>query len=121
MDLVDEKDGVRLVLERLENPLEALLKVATVLGTRQQSPHVQGKDLAFTKDLGHILLSDAPSQALSNGRLAHAGLAHQKRVVLAPPAQDLNHPFDLIVATDQRIDLASDRLRIEIERVLLQG
>jgi hypothetical protein len=58
------------------------------------------------QDLGHVVLRDAPGQALGNRGLAHAGLAHQQRVVLAAAAQDLDGALDLVVAPDQRVDLA---------------
>jgi hypothetical protein len=38
----------------------------------------------------------------------------------APPAQGLYDPLDLALAPDQGIDLADQRLRIEIERVGLR-
>ena len=41
VDFVDEQNRVRLVLERLEHALEALLEIATVLGAGQQRAHVQ--------------------------------------------------------------------------------
>ena len=61
------------------------------------------------QDLGHFVLGDAPGQALGDRGLADAGLADQQRVVLAPAAQDLDHALDLVLAADQRIDLAVAR------------
>jgi len=55
-----------------------------------------------------------------NGRLAHARLAHEQRIVLAPAAQRLDDALDLALAADQRIDLADQRLRVEVERVRLE-
>ena len=106
VDLVDEQDGVGLVLERLEHALEALLEIAAVLGAGQQRAHVQRVHVGLGQDLGHFLLDDAPGQALGDGGLAHAGLTDQQRVVLAAAAQDLDHALDLVLAADQRIDLA---------------
>ena len=44
VDLVDEEDRVRLVLQLLEHALQALLEVAAVLGAGQQRAHVQRID-----------------------------------------------------------------------------
>jgi hypothetical protein len=56
--------------------------------------------------------------------LAHAGLAHVERVVLATAAQHLDGAFDFVGAADQRIDLAGEREVVEVagelgERVAL--
>ena len=58
------------------------------------------------QDLGHLALDDAPRQAFGDRGLADAGLADQQRVVLAPAAQHLDHALELVLAADQRIDLA---------------
>jgi hypothetical protein len=65
-------------------------------------------------------LGDAPGQALGNGGLAHAGLAHQQRVVLAAAAQDLDHALDLVLAADQRVDLAVLGQLVQVLGELLQ-
>jgi hypothetical protein len=54
----------------------------------------------------HIAAHDALGQALDDGGLAHAGLADEHGVVLGTAGQDLDHPADLLVATDDRIELA---------------
>jgi hypothetical protein len=46
-------------------------------------------------------VDDLLGQALGDGGLAHAGLAHEQRVVLAPPAEDLDGALDLGGAPDQ--------------------
>jgi hypothetical protein len=120
VDLVDEQHRVRLVLERLEHALQALLEVAAVLGAGQQRAHVERVDLRFGQDLGHVALRDAPGQAFRDRGLAHAGLAHQQRVVLAPAAQDLDDALDLVLAADQRIDLAVLGQLVEVLRELLE-
>jgi hypothetical protein len=43
-----------------------------------------------------LAIDDLLGQALGNGGLADAGLAHQQGVVLAPPAQDLDGALDLV-------------------------
>ena len=45
-------------------------------------------------------------QTLGDGRLADAGLADQGRVVLGPAAEDLDNPLDLLLAADDRVELA---------------
>ncbi len=120
VDLVDEQHGARLLLELLEHALEALLEVAAVLGARQQRAHVQRVDDRVGQHVGHVVLRDAPGQALGDGRLADARLAHQQRVVLAPAAQDLDDALHLVLAADQRIDLAVAGHLVQVLRELVQ-
>jgi hypothetical protein len=63
---------------------------------------------------------DAPGQALGDRGLADAGLAHQQRVVLAAAAQHLDDALDLVLAADQRVDLAVARQLVEVLRELLE-
>ena len=90
----------------LQHALQALLEIAAVLGAGQQRAHVERVDDRLGQHLGHVALRDAPGQALGDRGLADAGLADQQRVVLAAAAQDLDDALDLVLAADQRIDLA---------------
>ena len=49
---------------------------------------------------------DLLRQALDDGRLAHAGLADQDRVVLRAAGKDLHDALDLALAADNRIQLS---------------
>ena len=83
------RDSVGIAADLLEHALQALLEITAVLGARQQRAHVQREHLRGLQDLGDLAARDTPSQALSDGGLAHAGLADQQRVVLAAAAQHL--------------------------------
>ncbi len=67
--------------------------------------------------LGDVALVDAARQALGDRGLADAGLADQQRIVLAAAAQDLDHALELVLAADQRIDLAGLGQMVEVDRV----
>ena len=60
-------------------------------------------------------------QALGDGRLAHAGLADQGRVVLRLAAEDLDDPLDLLLATDHRVELARARGFGQIDAQRIDG
>ena len=120
VDLVDEEDRVGVVDQLLEHRLQALLEVAAILGAGEQRAHVERVDLALGEDLGHLALDDAPREPFRDRGLADAGLADQQRVVLAPAAERLDHALELAVAADQRVDLAVERLRVEVLRVALE-
>src|SRR5690606_28898064 len=60
-------------------------------------------------------------QALDDGGLADAGLADEDGVVLGAPLQDLDRAPDLVVTTDDRVELALARPLREVGGVLLEG
>ena len=70
---------------------------------------------------GHVAVGDPLGQPLDHGRLADAGLADEHRVVLGPPRQDLDDPADLLLAADDRIELALPGQGGEVAGVLVQG
>ncbi len=120
VDLVDEQDRARSAGQLGDDALEALLEVAAVLGAGDQAAEVEAVDHAVAQQLGHAALGDEPGQTFGDGGLAHPGLAHQQRVVLAAPAQGLHHPFQLEGAADQGIDLPAQGALVEIDGELLQ-
>ena len=120
VDLVDEQDGARLLLQLGDHALEALLEIAAILGARDQRAHVERIDSAVGQHVGDLALDDHARQAFGNRRLADAGLADVQRIVLAAPAQDLDGAFHLERAADQRIDLAVLRELVEIGGVLVE-
>ncbi len=107
VELVDEGDHFALgVGDLLQDRLQALLELAAVLGPGHHRPHVQGDDPLPLQPLGDVPLDDAGGQALDDGRLSHARLADEHRVVLGAPGQHLDDPADLLVAPDDRVDLS---------------
>ena len=121
MDLVDEQDRTRLLLEIAEHALQALLEVAAVLGAGDERAHVERVDRAVGEHVRHLALGDQAGQALGDRGLADPGLADVERVVLAAPAQDLDGALDLELAADQRIDAAFGRQPVEVAAVLVEG
>ena len=121
VQLVDEDDDAAFVLgDLLQHALQALLELAAVLGAGQQRRHVEGKHAFPLQRLRHFLVDDALGQALDDGRLAHARLADQHRVVLGAPLQDLDGAADLVVAANHRVELALAGALGQVQRVFLQ-
>ena len=110
VQLVDEQDDRALrLLHFLEHRLEPLLELAAELGPGDQGAHVQGDDALVLQPLRHVAADDALGQPLDDGGLADAGLADQHRVVLGAARQHLDDAADLLVAADDRIELALAR------------
>ena len=106
VQLVDEQDDVAAGPDLLQDLLEPLLEVAAVARAGHQGAEVQRVELLVLQRLGHLALDDLLGQPLDHGGLAHAGLAHEHRVVLGAPGQDLHDPLDFFLPADHRIELA---------------
>ena len=104
----------------LEDGLEPLLELAAELGPGDQGAHVQRDHPALLQALGHVAGDDPLGQALDDRRLAHARLADQDRVVLGPPAEDLDDPADLRIPADDRVHLPLAGQLDEVAAVALQ-
>ena len=120
VQLVDEQHHVLGVLDLLERALETLLELASVLGAGHHAAQVERQHALAAQDLRHVAVDDLLRQPVGDGRLAHARLADERRVVLGAPAEHLDHALDLFVAADDRVELAVAGQRREVAGVLLQ-
>src|SRR5690606_28101647 len=106
VDLVDEQDDVAAGRDLLEHLLEALLEVTAVARAGDQRTQVERVELLVLEGLGDVAAGDVLRESLDDGGLADAGLTDQHRVVLGATAQHLHHALDLLVAHDDRVELA---------------
>jgi len=121
VQLVDEEDGLaRAVGDFLQHGLEPLLELAAILGARHERAHVERDDALVLQPFGHVPAHDALAEAFHDGGLAHARLADEHGVVLSTPRQDLDRAADLLVAADDRVELALPRGLGQVAAVLLQ-
>ena len=113
--------GVAGAAQLLDDLLEALLELAAVLGAGHERADVQGQHALVGERLGDVAADDAVRQALGDGGLADARLADERGVVLAPPRQDLDDPLDLLLAPDDRIELARTGGIGQVDAQLVDG
>ena len=106
MHLVDKQDDIVGFGCLLDHVLEALLELTAILGARDKTRQIERPDVLVHKVLGHVAGSDLLCQALDDGRLAHAGVTQDKRVVLGAARKDLHHALDFLFATDHGVELA---------------
>src|SRR5512138_157350 len=120
VDLVDEQDRTRRLLELGEHALQALLEIAAVLRTRDERTHIERIDGAVGQYVRHLVLDDHAREAFDESRLADAGFTDVERIVLAATAKNLDRALDLDTPTDQWVDAPFHRELVEIRRELLQ-
>ena len=120
VQLVDEQHDVLGALDLVERALESLLELAAVLGAGDHGAEVEREHAPAAQQLRHVGVDDLLREPVGDGRLAHAGLADQHRVVLGPAAEHLDDALDLLVAADDRVELALASHRREVARVLLE-
>ena len=121
VQLVDEEDDLALgVGDFLEHRLQPLLELAAVLRAGDERAHVERDDALVLEPFGHVAADDAAGQSFDDGRLADAGLADEHRVVLGAARQHLDDAADLLVAADDRIELALARELGEVAAVALE-
>ena len=105
--LVYKEDYLALALCHLgDDTLQTFLELALVLGTGNESAHVQGVNLFALEVLGHIATEDTVCQALHDGGLARTGFANEDGVVLCAAAQYLQHTTDFLVPTNHGVQFA---------------
>ena len=122
MQLVDEGDDLPVRARNLgQNRLQALLEFTAVLRAGDHRRHVEGDEALVAQGLGNVARDDALGETFDDGRLADAGLADQNRVVLGTAGQDLHDAANLVVAADDRIELAFTRDLRQVAPVLGQG
>ena len=117
-------------MNRMTWPSESLISLSTALRRSSNSPRylapgderaeVERDDALVLEALGHVAAHDALGEALDDGGLADARLADEHRVVLGPAAEHLDDAADLLVAPDDRVELAGAGVGGQVAAVLLE-
>ena len=69
----------------------------------------EANDTPIVESLGHVAVDDAQREPFDNGGFAYAGLADEHRVILGSAGEDLNHPADFVVTTNDWIESSFGR------------
>ena len=104
----------------LDHALQALLELAAVLGARNETGKVERPDVLAHEVLGHVACGYLLREPLHDGGLAHARIAQHERVVLVAAREDLHHAGDLVLAANDRVELAGARLLGEVRAEALE-
>ena len=119
MQLVDEQDRVLGAFDFVHHRLDALFKLTAILGPGNHHREVKHHDPLVAQQLGDFPTDDHLSEAFDDRGLAHARFTEQHGIVLLTATENLDHTFNLVRATDHRIEfvLASQFGEIAAEAV----
>ena len=102
---IQKKDDLAVgLLHLVHHRLEPLLELPAKLGTGHQRSHIQSQHPPLLQGIGNIPGGYPRRQPFGNGRLAHAGLSDDDRIVLFAAGQSLHHPPNFPVPPDNRIE-----------------
>ena len=107
MQFIDKKNNKTFgLLHFLQNRLQSLLELSTVLGTGNERTQIQNHNPLVLDTLWHILSDNALCQAFYQCRLPDSWIANQHGVVLRTSRQDLDDAADFVVPPNYRIQSA---------------
>ena len=122
MDFVDENQGVAVVFRQIvQHAFQALFKFATVFCTGNQCRQIQNQQAFVAQGFGHFAVDNTLCQAFDDGGFTHTRLTNQHRVVFGTALQHLNCTTDLIITTDNRIELTVSGALSQIKCVFFQS
>ena len=106
--LVDEQDDLaRSGGHFVQDSFQPFFKLAAILRTGNQGPHVEGKQALIAQGFRHIAVDDPQRQALGNRGLPDSWLADQNGVVFGATTKDLHRAANFVVAPDDGVNFAS--------------
>ena len=103
MDLVNEKDDILRLDDIIHHIFEPLLKLATVLCSRDKCRHRKCDHAPVFEQKRHLPICNALGKPLGDRRLAHTCLTEENRVVLRTACENLNDAINLSCTPDYGI------------------
>src|ERR1700687_5082539 len=105
----------------LDHGLDSLFELATIFCPGYHERKIERDDAFIAQQFRHIASRDFLSQPFDDGGLSNPCFTNQHGVVFGPSAENLNHAFDLVLATDDWIQLALLRQLGQIAAERAQG
>ena len=95
VQFVDKEDAISCGLELFDDLLQSFLELTAILRARHEVADVQGHKPLVAQRLGDVTRRDSLGEELSDSGLTNARLAHEDRIILGAPGEDLNHALEL--------------------------
>ena len=105
MNLINIDDGVAFLGGSLHHHLDALFKVATILGAGKHLSHIHTVDACALEALGYLILVDELGKAINQGGFTYARFADVERIVFFCTAEHLDGSIQFLLSADKRIVL----------------
>ena len=122
MQLINEEDDFAVAGGHfLDEGFESFLEFAAVFGTGQHGADVQAHQALALHAFRYVAVHNAAGQAFRNGGLAYAGLTNEYGVILGAAGKNLQHPANLCIAANDRVNLALTGAGGQVGAVFLQG
>src|SRR6202023_2066131 len=119
--LIDEENHVLRGTNLTHPGLDSLFELATIFGPGYHEREIERDDPFIAQQFWHLASRDFLSQPFDDGGLSNPCFTEQHWVVFGASAEDLNHAFDLVLATDDWIQLALLRQLGQITAERAQG
>ena len=114
MYFVYKEDSAILFLKCAQNSLQTLFKITAVFRTCQQGTHVQRVNNTVSQYRRDFTVDNFLCQTFGDCCFTNTGFTNKQRVVLTATAQYLDRTRNLVLSTDEWVDLAKARLFIQI-------
>ena len=120
MYLVDEYNDVWILLQLVQQCLDALLELSAILRSGYDRCHIETEDALVEQQRRGASAGDKLGKTFGYGTLANAWFADKYRVVLLSTAQNLGDTLYLLVATDYEVELTLGCSKCEVGRELVK-
>src|SRR5690606_36797444 len=103
VQLVDEQDHIRRLLQFIHYSLHPLFKLAAVFCSGHERSEVEGHYPFAKENARYFLLNNPEGQTFSYSGLTNTRFTDQYRVVLLSPGKDLSYAFNFFFAAHDGI------------------
>src|SRR6185295_11040567 len=120
MDLVNEENRTRDLLQRGDHTLEPLFEFTTILRSRENRSHIKCVHRCAAQHLRHFALVNLQSQTFSDRGFSDARLSNVHRIVFTTTTQYLDCALELFSSTNKRINLTGGGTLDQVDGKCLQ-
>ncbi len=108
------------IFDLFQHGLEPVFEFPAIFGPSEHGAQIEGDHAFVLQCLRNVAGDDALGQAFHDGGLAHTRLADEHGIILGAAGENLNHPANFFVTSDDRVKLAAAGQLGEITGVALQ-